>query len=240
MNNPLLYRDPTGHLACSDNHVAEGDCSDQVGTWRYGVTFEGKWEATDQAYVMEAVRDVGTKFAETLGGTAWDAFRAVYGTMVFAMGCSVDECGTQGGITVSSNRIKFSSLDDGALRARNNVVHELGHAFNIGLGREPEDALGDKQSQDPNFPNRNDFPDPVPDLWIGPSSGFASGQNQFTWQQSYSLAGSNSEEFADMFLGWTYNTWETNIDGNFTPAGTARSNFMNDNMPGWIHTAAGY
>jgi RHS repeat-associated protein len=39
LNNSIRYTDPTGHLACSDPNVAEGDCSDEsVGLWRYGVS----------------------------------------------------------------------------------------------------------------------------------------------------------------------------------------------------------
>jgi hypothetical protein len=98
-------------------------------------------------------------------------------------------------------------------------------------------TLESMQSADSNFPNRFDFPDPLPDEhWTGPYSGFASRMNVFTWQQSYALAGSTSEEFADQFLGWTYNTWETGTSvGGFSEAGSNRSYWMNNNMPGWIN-----
>jgi hypothetical protein len=39
------------------------------------------------------------------------------------------------------------------------------------------------------------------------------------------------EEFADMFVGWTYGTWSTG------GAGTQRSNFMNHHMPMWVNLA---
>jgi hypothetical protein len=130
-NNPIRYTDPTGHLLCSDPNVAEGDCTNEAGYWRFGITFTGSWSEKDRAAVIQAVRDVGARFAETLGGSAWDAFHSVYGAsasdpMTFAMGCSVDVCGDQGGITISSHNIMFSTLDSGFMRARNNVVQNLG------------------------------------------------------------------------------------------------------------------
>ena len=135
--------------------------------------------------------------------------------------------------------IEFSSLSRTAEKARNNVVHELGHAFDILVSRLPSGSLGDYQLQHSDFPNRSDFPNPVPKYWVGDYSGFASRMNVFTWQQSYALAGSAIEEFADQFLGWIYDKWETDEDGAITDDGEARSDFMKKYMPGWINTAAG-
>jgi hypothetical protein len=53
-----------------------------------------------------------------------------------------------------------------------------------------------------------------------------------TWQQS--LSGEDSEEFADMFLGWTFDTWETNPDGTLTEYGQARSDWMRENVEPWL------
>jgi hypothetical protein len=44
----------------------------------------------------------------------------------------------------------------------------------------------------------------------------------------------NSEEFADMFLGWVFNRWETKGNGDFTDAGKARSKRMDQHMRAWI------
>jgi hypothetical protein len=95
----------------------------------------------------------------------------------------------------------------------------------------PEYSLAAKQSLDTSFPNRAGFPDPKPSGWVGLNSGFASGQNQLTWQQATYLAGSPSEEFADMFLGAVYDTWEN------SDAGRVRSGWMRDYMPAWIAEA---
>jgi hypothetical protein len=151
------------------------------------------------------------------------------------MGCSTNECGTVGGITDSAHRIRFSALDTNPLHARNNVVHELGHAFDDRLSTIPDNELGKMQELNSTFPNRADFPSDVDETWVGPNVGFASGQNQFTWQMSYANAGSPIEEFADQFLGWVFNTWESDASGNLAPYGQARSDWMNNNMPDWIY-----
>jgi hypothetical protein len=114
-------------------------------------------------------------------------------------------------------------------------VHELGHAFNNRLSDSPSGSLGSYQLQNPDFPNRSDFPDEIPEGWTGEYSGFASRMNVFTWQQSYALAGSAVEEFADQFLGWIYNTWESgDYRDGLSKEGFDRSSWMKDNMPVWI------
>jgi hypothetical protein len=157
-------------------------------------------------------------------------------------GCPTSVCGAIGGIIDSAHSIRFSHLDSGFLRARNNMVHELGHAFNarFAAGNQPADFLGCTQTlttgcegfYEQGFPNRSDFPSNHDPFWVGQNWGFASGQNQFTWQQSYANAGATYEEFADQFLGWTFNTWEP--AGNLGNYGPMRSNWMNQYMPGWI------
>ena len=105
------------------------------------------------------------------------------------------------------------------------VVHELGHAFkwaiNSKSGYDIYTSLAIARSLWPNYPDRLDY-EGDPDK-TGPNYGFASPQNQFTWQQSNS--GADSEEFADQFLGWTFNMWAMDAQG------AARSTMMNSLMP---------
>jgi hypothetical protein len=59
LNNPIRYTDPSGHLVCSDKHVAEGDCSDEgVGFWRFGITLSGRWSETHKDIARQAALDV--------------------------------------------------------------------------------------------------------------------------------------------------------------------------------------
>ena len=231
----MKYTDPSGHDKKSNECGPDGIYCDNSISFeeKYGITFDGKWDDNDKVPLMSAVKAVASKFGAVTGMNFAFVWAQVYGNITFSMGCSESDCGKVGGMTINSHHITFSDLDSGYLRARNNVVHELGHAFDAGYAKnQPSDMLGTTQTRNGKFPNRADFPaDPNPS-WIGPNSGFASGQNQFTWQMSYSNAGSTSEEFADQFLGWTFNTWDSSPTGKFE--GQMRSDWMNEYMVGWL------
>ncbi len=188
-----------------------------------------------------------------------DVFRLVYEGIDFSWG-TMNASGTcltigDGGCTSDAHNINFVNLSDDPLRARNNVVHELGHAFTKNwsetapLGAEleyfrqhPEETnpaivLAWAQSYQrltehyvPGFPNRENPTDGN----LGAYLGFASQQNQLTWQVAVTNAGDPGEEFADQFLGWTFDTWQRGPDGSFTEHANMRRNFMDRYMPGWI------
>jgi hypothetical protein len=110
------------------------------------------------------------------------------------------------------------------------VIHEIGHVFNarvsnvMGTSFYTYNALARTQSTDPTFPDRLNN-DPQLKGFAGP---------RYNWQQSPS--GEPGEEFADMFLGWTYNRWETG-NGGMTAAGQARAGWMAARMPLWVNLA---
>jgi RHS repeat-associated protein len=142
-------------------------------------------------------------------------------------------CKPVGGVTINKSKIEFASLFSDSMKARNNVVHELGHVFNNLAGVLPAQSIQAAYVKTPglfdcyreNWPKRTN-----PDY--GPNYGFASPKNQRIWQMHYSVDSDiYTEEFADMFLGWTFNTWEVNQK---TQAGTTRSDWMNTHMPGWV------
>lgn len=266
MGNPVRNVDPSGHISCSNEHVAEGDCEDitikeQIA--EFGVQLNGNnWTPDDVIAVLRALKAVGGKFASIIGGTAQDSVKAVYGSITITMGLegATGQCATitTGGCTSNAHQINFASLSDDPLRARNNVVHELGHAFQNLWESDAKDlenpenshpalVLGWTQSFPgyddyyiPDFPNRPD-PDPTPG-WTGANHGFASPQNVLTWQVAITQAGSATEEMADMFLGWTFNTWEPSNSGRWpsqiSDDGRLRSQFMDKYMPMWVNKAA--
>lgn len=228
----------------------------------YGVRTTGNWSNNNKAALVLAVRAVGEKVAEVLGGTSSSAFKAVFSHMTFTWGlegASPEFSNvTGGGCTTGAHQINFVNRmgRDIILGARNLVVHELGHAFsNLWAASEdvqrpmypekcsPDWVLAWTQTLSPSeefynyfevsFPNRPDFPDPLPnDNWFGERYGFASEQNVTSWQKSVSQAGSIGEEFADQFLGWVFNSWDDST------AGFMRSEWMNKYMPGWIMESA--
>ncbi len=211
----------------------------------YGIKFTGDfskngWGNSKNMFaVVEAVKKVGEKLTESVGGTSWEAFRGVYGlndgdTFQFewdkdCWGCREDPKGcdagtTKGdacvsgfGYTNSENWIEFASMSDVEvpLRNINNVIHELGHAFNLRLRRTPENTLALR-----------------PDLLVN-EVGFYGNASNRTWEASSGTNG--SETFADQFLGWTYGNWdETDY------LGPVRADFMNkmNGSNGWVAWAA--
>jgi len=254
-NNPLVYPDPSGHVAdCSQvPGAARAECErsnyneklwndPELFDQEFGITFTGEWREDHKEAVRRAVWAVGHAFAGHVGASAAGAFQAVYGGVTLQWG-NCAECNGGGAFTAGPHRIKFASMaadwhPDRELRWRNLVVHELGHAFNQGIGYFAADALSWTQTYhlDPDkatwfvqgFPDRPDYPANHAPGWTGPNSGFASPQNVLVWQMAVNQAGSTSEEFADMFLGWTFNMWED------SDAGRMRARWMGNHMPDFL------
>jgi hypothetical protein len=112
-------------------------------------------------------------------------------------------------------------------RGRNNVVHELGHLFgNTWKNGQPyEDmakALGTNRLLRRDNPQRGTY------------YGFASGYEHLRWQMSTTNANTANEIFADMFLGWTFNTWYSGDNINEVNAATERMTWMDQNIPLWV------
>jgi hypothetical protein len=231
-NNPVRYTDPSGHLVCSDPNVAEGDCSDEgAGAWRYGVKFEGNWTERNRRAAREALYAVGKKYSEILGGDPWDAFGSVFSDgITFAWVDSYEYQGKtyiSGAVTRSSSRIEFASLtvavgnrteEVAFISARNNVVHELAHAF---ANRwDYEETSGPYATGIPIKYQNNDGFYPSP-----PST-------ERTWRQHPCTYTTNPncghEVFADQFLGWTFGMWDD------SKMGTWRRDYMSLYMPIWL------
>jgi RHS repeat-associated protein len=238
-NNPVRYVDPSGHLVCSDPHVAEGDCSDEgAGLWRYDISLIGKWSKENRLVAQKAAYALGSKLSEEIGGTPWEAFKKIYRRNVnFTWGLqgARGECATitAGGCTTGAHQINFMSLaqaggnktvEMAAIEARNNVIHELAHAF----------ALLFYQSDgnyDPGGPYVNIPAGMLDNDGFYPSPQFA----HLTWRQHPCTAGDYGcahEVFADMALGWTFDLWASN------PFGEERDIFMTINMTEWISALA--
>jgi hypothetical protein len=118
-----------------------------------------------------------------------------------------------------------NNYDEGSFKAVQNAIHELGHVFAWHAGtpyNDLDNAKFDPVTGTTDFPRRTEGND-----------GFALGPG---WEQS-SVEDSH-EEFADMFLGWAYNEWETDpTTSGLTEAGQMRSEWMNSHMLDWIKAA---
>ena len=220
-----------------------------------------QWTSDKVLAVRDAVIAVAGRMAEVAGGgrSPLEVFKLVYEGVNFSWGTEGGSgtCLTiqDGACTSGAHNINFVDWLDGNEKARNNVIHELGHAFtknwsDSSLSSEqlqyfrlhPEETnptivLAWAQSYQglpehyvPDFPDRPNPTDNKPGRFYG----FASQQNVLIWQMAVTNAGDPGEEFADQFLGWTFDTWQRQADGSFSPEATLRRNFMDRYMPGWI------
>jgi RHS repeat-associated protein len=231
-NNPFRYIDPSGHEICD----ADGYCNRKVTPdmllFRFGITLSGEWTNKDKSALVSAALAIGSAFRGTGTMSVFSAFRYVFGGVNFehvSYACA-EGCWGQ---AMGPDSVRIYGAATNYLDPRL-AVHELGHVFNAraeaamanfesnyGGNRDntPYAALNATFSGlDPNyanFPRRDDY-----------ENGFAG--PPFGWQQSKDLT--PNEEFADMFIGWTYNTWGNN------PAGSSRSNWMNETDHMWFWT----
>jgi hypothetical protein len=204
----------------------------------FGVNADGL-TALEQLAVAAAVNAVGQALVSSSPGlgTPTEAFRDTFGVSKDHP-LNIDRCPeglcTAVGYTYTSTQIYFTdkmfySGKDGMEKTIHLVIHELGHSFNghmtnlFGAEAAPYHMLSATQANDPRFPDRVDNDSRL--------VGFAG--PRYNWQQSGS--GAPGEEFADMFLGWTYNRWETFPNGSLNRAGRGRSEWMASHMPLWVN-----
>jgi hypothetical protein len=151
-----------------------------------------------------------------------DAFRKVYGRPVTFMRKAKPAGGQWWGETVSRERVNIcrnaphsSSNDDAAtIGTRPQFsVHELGHVFENVI----QEAIGKKRG-------REDLPGSL----VSRPNGFF---QPLRWQQSPKVE--RGEIFADMFIGWVYDRWETidrSPDSPLKEMGLERKNYMDGIM----------
>jgi hypothetical protein len=122
---------------------------------------------------------------------------------------------TGGGFTVNEHKIEFAILARVEDSRQNNIVHELGHAFNRGRCRGPENRL--------------------PAALYGNRYAFLHDNKGVMWQASPNRLDSASEGFADMFLAWTYGVWANPIDKE-TLRKAAPDHPEYQDPPGWMES----
>jgi RHS repeat-associated protein len=255
-NNPLKYKDPTGHYECHAN----GICADVItSTWTPTrpalpasqplISFTGgTWSNAAQATIRQAAVALGQAMADAYNGlwsmmeanftplTADQAFRSVMGgTVEFNRsnaGCTTGCWGEATGrrtITVYTDAFNNNGQARfaGTFNGVQWAMHEMGHLFENRVNG----ILGRDHIRN-TLGNHDDFQTLLSRGADNDMEAYGFAGTLFGWQQSPSTA--SGEIFADMVIGWTYGRWETRIDGSLTDSGAARAQFMNSNMPGWI------
>jgi RHS repeat-associated protein len=249
-NNPLRYTDPSGHEVCN----ADGWCgkynpdSDiRAFSEMYGITFKGEWVLDELIAVMSGVERVGQALAGYIAGIASNAFRTVFGNMNIWYGDGPTNDLKLGGYFGKSVYPDIA-LKPGMITARL-VVHELGHAFERAIwtkngnayagtnnpiellthggvsagdifitGQRPEIDTAYNRNYGVNATDNGYWSDDYRDGW--------------QWHPREMTDGNNAyEDWADIFLNWTYNSFVLNM------AGIALNSWVNVNMADWISEA---
>jgi len=216
---------------CFDDSRGNSDDLDKALN-EFGVKLDGgdnNWNDKRKLAVVDAAWAVGTKFAEEGGNgkSASEAFLAEYGYVHFKWGCG-DDCrekdkkgkpiGKEGGAFAAgwqSNNgngyflIKIGTMeDDGGMRGMIQMVHELGHIYDYVIERN----TGSRRSgaMPDNVYTRNSLrPNGYWNNGI-----FTVDKTVLLWQMHPpgKNGDSQSEAFADIFVAWTFNVWNTSTD----------------------------
>jgi RHS repeat-associated protein len=250
-NSPLNFTDPTGHRECESDLACDGVGSQTTPTSSL-VSFSGNFSQSEQSNIISAAQAVGGALARSynqeqrlmmkmgdIGSykpiTGTEAFHMAYGGAI-KFTKSDDVCSSCGAVTHwNGSEIYVNSKYELGTKA---AVHELGHAFAYKVA-----AIYDPESfaVAGNLYVANQLATAIPNGRRVPGSfenyGFAESVNapNRNWHQADpTQVGSVDEEFADMFLGWTYGQWETDSNGGLSSLGQQRANFMSTNVSTWF------
>ena len=225
-----------GELGCKNGkYTAQPD---QTGSLdrvisSFGITVSGNFSRNEKWAILKAARLVGDKFAKERqnGETAADAFVAVYNGINFKKEENVGICGdplipvNNGGCTDNAHDIRFWSMagHGDPFIMMGNVIHELGHAYSNHLSNGPEINMpywmydevnpGRALFLQPN--SRAPVPNPCDDCYY----------------YQYNRASTASETFADMFVAWNLDVWNTSTENANVDAVRDAKEWMDIWMP---------
>ncbi len=209
LNNPIEYTDPSGQKYCDGENSLE--CS-QYSTSiedtakKYRIRFFGKWELYPKLAVINAIEKIGSRFNDEGGNTLGSEkeFKKSFVPIKLIWEDNAGICGIEknvesGGCTDSKYQVRFWSLTGQRYydldRMTKNVIHELGHVYDNNLWKYDESGNSSRRSTGMTFTRDVLRPN-------NPAG-------RLNWQQH---PGSNAQNeiYADMFIAWTYNAWNTN------------------------------
>lgn len=216
----------------------------------YGIIFTGDWTSSDQSAAMQqvaAIADVLSDYGWYASNSDPDAdalapsqvFKKVFGQTEIrlnatgGLGCQRAGFGFECGAGTGG---RLHEYYQGGL-----IIHEFGHVFNARIANNdhaltPYNLLGQTTIVDDLGRHVTGLDNGV---FTRTDRGYRPSDDPQGWgspYQQHSLAmgdGNNThEDFADMFLNWTYNSFADDS------AGRARYNWMASNMALWVSQAS--
>lgn len=263
-NNPVNYTDPSGHICVSDDgsgneYTTSGDCA---GTntpkqnWNYTPKFDEDWTKDQQAAALSAIYAIAVAMANATPevDTPEEVFRSAFGTLMFFFSDDV----AQGGCVGVNGGVKCNASADITSRF---IAHELGHslaqriianeiqnapevsleeAYAVGVANSPYGDIKRASIVNDNGIlvagiQNGEFKrtmlgyagEGIPDVYHG--------KKEWADWDSNALNVAAHEDFADMFLNWTYNSFD--YGPTAYGAGSARYDWMAANMNTWLTRA---
>jgi hypothetical protein len=197
---------------------------------KYGLEFRGNWTETEKINVTSAAKRVGVAMARAQGVniSSSEMFKCFFNTGInkpMIIEKFPDDPRTLGAEVFSTRYMRvygtYRNVKDADRKTERLMVHELGHMFENRIYeivniKVPRKVLHWTQINDYHFPMRGRGDSVL--------NGFAGGMD--IWQ--FDMLCDPAEEFADMFVGWTYSMWED------SPEGRSRDSFMGVHMKSWI------
>ena len=250
-NRPVNFSDPSGHKAC-DGDGADGEC-DQSGIpgtlgelkrelRSYGVTLKNSWKFDDAYDAYYAVYSIGEAFSRVTNESGKDVFRRAFGSLNLYNGSAPDMeiSGYFGRTGCGANGCNIA-LKPGSITARL-ITHELGHAFEKRMwysdGQKYTGTNNPIQmlSETGVFDVNNNLITKGYNRYNGlsaPDNGYYCNCYTFRESQYHSLDvdkywNDPSEDFADIFMNWVYDSFYPNN------AGAALFDWTESNMANWL------
>lgn len=199
---------------------------------RYGLMFVGKWDDAERANVIEAARRVGRAMSIARGEniSSYDMFRCFFSineNNPMVLERVLNDPRKVGAEVFTTRLVRvyglYKNVDGADQKSQRLMVHEFAHTFENRLFEILNIKLPRKVL---HWTQINDYQFPMRERGSSVLNGFAGGMDY--WQ--FDLLPDPAEEFADMFVGWVYSTWED------SPEGCAREKFMDTHMKSWIST----
>jgi RHS repeat-associated protein len=212
LNNPIRYNDPTGYVA-QVGIIFEGDGPLPLAA--YGVFVEENLSSSVLLAISAVVRDIAKTLSKEKGKDTISSFKEAFGGNVGVRSWASDGCDCAADVWMNPDEQRYEIRIFNANWAASHpklLVHEFGHIY---YNRDNEEFMPMGYSL-----RRPDYGDEDNGYY-----GFGGGR--FEWQFAVVNLDLDTEIFADMFLGWVYDTWNFDAPGY---RGQARKDYMNVNM----------
>jgi RHS repeat-associated protein len=212
LGNPLKYIDPTGHVP-QIGIIFESDGPLPLAS--YGIKVEGKLSSNALLAVSKSIRDIAKALGKANGKDAVSSFKEEFSGGVTVRKWPSDKCRCAAEVSQDGAGYELRIYQDQwAGNHPDLFIHEFGHIY-YNLHKKEFTPMGSSLRR-PDYGNaENGY------------HGFSGGK--FNGQYAVVNLDSETEIFADMFLGWVHDEWTLNAPGH---PGEARKDWMSVNMAG--------